>query len=814
MKRRLMIVSIALLLSLSKATAAYVHVDLDYEGASMALGAYYALAKAEGLNTESFNDILDHYTSAEIASAGIWLSKFLERKALKDEGLFGKEENRYYQVILFMVEKRITPRILRIGKEMFNHPKTHFFYLGPYLYKTCEDVMNLCAQFEAIVTNGKKSFSGVNFVQLSPELQQYFDFSKLGNVNWQEMWDRITNFPTPKWEDFREDFKELFGAVSPVNLAIAGEENIRGRVSHIFEKLAEAPESLPELIDKAKEAFDIIENLEALRVEEALVGDLFAPDAYLKLFDIGNYNINNYINDYLSQLRGTFYTQWWYIYHYENSASSYYTQNYVIKRNGEKLYNMEYDSRSDKETFDKKMTEMLATYKRMYPDDNVEMTTESRVDKYSDNGNKHEVIDYEALFDSRINHEAVFEKEFNQRIKTLMRDQEVSSPLLRIEYKIGKGEKFYYEYESAETVRNIGSASFSVNCHDEVELSKGGFNFKVNERYNSSKMNEYAYPPDMVSNKEPEDLTLWEEKMEDLEGRIKTNEDLIEEYSQQIDDLAAAKDTTSNNSERQRLDNQIANLNKQINRLVETNRDLQDQLNDINDIYEEYQVDYTEDLDGPYRIPTLENELAGDFHLHWDGPGSWSGHTYTRLAHIVGMENGVKFIAEVSQQRREMRFLGIRYHRAIIGVEYRLVSEYETSEVVDVIDFTDDISDQEKADLINNRRSEIQNEYPSCQVSVVKNEKDPPEKETEEEAFHLLWMSDRLALARFIEYRLRQIDGQLAFIERYLYCSRNAKNEFKKAFLQPVPRWRTSNPAGAALQRWLDNGNGVASHYP
>ena len=810
MRRRMMILLVTLVLSLSEAMAAYVHVDYDYKGATMAEAAYLALAKAEGLNAESIIDILDHYTSAEVASAGIWLSKFLERKALKDEMVFSSAENHYYKVILFLVTKRITPRMIRIGKELLRYPE-QFLYWGPYLFKTSEDVMNLCAQFEAIVTNGKKGFSSSDFLQLSPALQEYFDFSKLGNVNWQEMWDRITNFPTPKWEDFREDFKELFGQVSPVNLAIAGEENIQGRATHIFDKFAEAPESLPDLFDQVQEAFsDVTSGAAVKSILEGVIGDLKDSLAVEKLFDLGNYNVGNYINDYVNQLKGQFYTQLWYIYRVENNASRYYTQKYVIQQNGTEVYFMEYDSRSNKGDFDKKMTEMVAAYRKMYPDDRIEMVTEPRITKYVGYGQGSEVIVYDQLFDSRINHEVVFEKEFNQRIETLMKDQEVDFPWMKIEYKIGKGEKYYYEFESAETVRNTASASFTVNCHDEVELAKGGFNFKVNERYNSSKMNEYAYPRGMIPDKQPEDVTLWEEKIADLEEKIQKNKDLIDEYQQKITEIQAVADTTSNYTDRNRLLNEITSYRIKINNLNSTNIGLQDQLDEVNEVYENYQIDYTEDLDGPYRIPTLENDLAGDFHLHWDAAGSWSGHTYTRPAHIVGMDGAVKFIAEVKQERGEKRFLGIRYHRAIIGVEYRLVSEQETSETVDVIEFSDDMSDEEKANLINQKRQEVQGQFPSCNVTVVKSEKDPPEQEAKEEAFHLLWMSDRVALARFIEYRLRQIDGQLAFIERNLFIKRNVLDDFKKAFLQGVPRWRTSTPGGAALQRWLDISNGIA----
>ena len=807
--RRLAIFIFLLLLSLTEAMAAYVHVDYDYKGATMAEAAYIALAKAEGLNTESVIDILDHYTSAEVASAGIWLSKFLERKALKDEMIFSSAENHYYKVILFLVTKRITPRMIRIGKELLNYPE-QFLYWGPYLFKTSEDVMNLCAQFEAIVTNGKKSFSSSNFLQLSPALQEYFDFSKLGNVNWQETWDRITNFPTPKWEDFREDFKELFGKVSPVNLAIAGEENIKGRATHIFDKFAESPKSLSDVLNQVQDTFNEVTSGAAIKdILEGVIGDLKDSLAVEKLFDLGNYNVGNYINDYVNQLKGQFYTQLWYIYKVVYSNSFYYTQNYIIKQNGNAVYNMVYDSRSNKGDFDKKMTEMVAAYRKMYPDDKIEMVTEPRITKYVGYGQGSEVIVYDQLFDSRINHEVVFEKEFNQRIETLMKDQEVDYPWQKVEYKIGKGEKYYYEFESSETVRNTASASFTVSCHDEVELAKGGFNFKVNEYYDRSKMNEYAYPKGMIAEKKPEDTSLWEQKIEEYQRQIKENENLIYEYQRQANELYDIADTTSNYNQRRELQNQAADLYAKARKVIEENKVLQEKLKEVQDIYDEYQVDYNDDLDGPYRIPTLENDLAGDFRLHWDAEGSWSGHTYTRPAHIVGMDGGVKFIAEVKEERGESWFWFIRYHRAIVGVEYRLVSEQETSEVVDVIEFSDDMSNEEKANLINQKRTEVQGQFPGCHVTVVKTEKDPPEKEKKDEVLHLLWMSDRVALARFIEYRLRQIDGQLAFIERNLFIKRNMLEDFKKAFLQGVPRWRTSTPGGAALQRWLNVSNGI-----
>lgn len=835
MMRRLVIFLVCILLSFKTAEAAYVHVDYDYEGALMVEAAYIALAKAEGLNTDDIQKILDHYTSAEVATAGIWTSKFLNRKALKDIGLFSSTENEYYKVIRFMVTKRITPRLIRIGKELLRYPD-QFLYWGPYLFKTCEDVMNLCAQFEAIVTNGKLSFSDIDFLQLNSDLDEYFNLSKLGNVDWQQTWDKITNFPTPKWEDFREDFKTLFEHVSPINLAIAGEEGIIGHASHIFDKFAEAPESLPDLFNQVQDAFQEVTSGAAVKsILEGVIGDLKDSLAVDRLFNLGQYNVGAYINDYVSQFNDQYYTQLWRICHDDNvgghNTQEYYKRKYV--RSLVVFYWGNFWSDSDELEYDSQFDGPEDTWIQQVKDDGyikavsstgvvdkkwinifVEPVTEKQtyVADAITTSDDVKAVDYEALFDSRTNSEVIFEKEFNQRIETLMKDQDVPEDQ-KIQYYIEKGDKNYYEIESTASVRNTNTASFTLTCHDEVELSKGGFNFKVNERYNSSKLILYAYPkganPDKP--KEPEDVTPLVQKIKELESKVNKNKAAITDYKKQIAKLEAAADTTKNYSYRQKILNKIPPLRAKVSELEAINAPLQAELDEVTYVYEEYLIDYADDLDGPYRIPTLENDLAADFRLHWDDSGSWSGHTYTRHAHIVGMAVGVKFVATVNLERDEKYFLGIRYHRAIIGVKYKLVSETETSDVVDIVKFTDDMSNEEKADLINLRRSEIQLEYPSCNVSVVKSGKEGIEQDDKDEPPHLLWMSDRVALARFVEYRLRQIDGQLSFIERSLYMRKNVLTDFKKAFLQGVPRWRTSTPAGAALNRWINVANGVST---
>ena len=818
--RRLIVLLFAYL-SFSTGSKAYVNVDFDIEGATLAYGAYAVLAGSESLSTSDIKDILEHYTSAEVATAGIWLSKWMDRKALKDEGIFGKTENHYYKAILFLVEKRILPRIFHIGRELLSYPE-QFLYWGPFLFKTCDDVMNLCAQFEAIVCNGKLSFSHVDFIQLNPALMEYFDFSKIGRVNWQDTWDRITNFPSPKREDFKEDFKKLFSKISPVNLAIAGEENIRGRASHIFDRFAEAPNSIPDLLNQVQDAFQEVTSGAAIRsILEGTLGDLKDSLAVHRLFNLSQYNVGSYINDYLSQLKGQFYTQRWTIYHGSNNSNiqpTYYTETYRIvlniRNSSEKrdLYSETYDSRSNNlANFEMAFSTKVNRYSQDYSNTGtVSVVVDGKV--YHDNpayhGQGYKIIDYEEVFDSQKDHEAAFANKFEQRLQALQRGQ----PSTR--FYLEKGNKEYYNLEDAETVKNTGTASFTVTCHDEIELVNSAFNFKVNESYDASRIRDYAYPPGSVAQNKRQDTRDLERKMNGFQNEINSISVTIDKYNHMIDSIRAYmyEDFNIFSIKYREGQRKIEVLNNRISNLRTKKWQYQDSLELYNSALNEMEIDYNENFVGDYRIPAVENELAGQFRLHWDNNGSWTGLTYTRYAHIVGMNSSVKFVAECHEERGESYFLGIRIHRAIISVEYRLVSETETSDIVDVLTFTDDLSDKQKAELINNRRSELQQEYPSCIVKVEKSENTPPEKDNDD-AIHLLWMSDRVNLARFIEYRLRQIDGQLALIERNLYTKRNILEDFKRAFMEGIPRWRTSNPYGAALQRWLDNSRAATTKH-
>ena len=91
---------ILMLLSVTHSLATVQHVHAQYYSVNYDTRTVAAMAAAFGTETvaesyyrEQVDDILKHYTAAEVAAAGIFSSKFLEHKALSDE-----EKYYYFQL--------------------------------------------------------------------------------------------------------------------------------------------------------------------------------------------------------------------------------------------------------------------------------------------------------------------------------------------------------------------------------------------------------------------------------------------------------------------------------------------------------------------------------------------------------------------------------------------------------------------------------------------------------------------------------------------------------------------------------------------
>ena len=154
MKRYLIILTLYLC-AVVPTMAQYYSVNYDKRTVEAMTAAFATEAATEAYYAEQVAKIREHYQAAEVAAAGIFTSKFLDRKALTHLGLWtSSTENYYYRRIYNMVSAKIMPKIWTVAGMMLKSPQ-NALYWGSYLYKVCEETKTLCYQFESIVTNSR-----------------------------------------------------------------------------------------------------------------------------------------------------------------------------------------------------------------------------------------------------------------------------------------------------------------------------------------------------------------------------------------------------------------------------------------------------------------------------------------------------------------------------------------------------------------------------------------------------------------------------------------------------------------------------------
>ena len=167
--KRLLSIIMLIVCVLAKADAQYYSVNYDKQTVAAMAAAYGTEAVAEAYYNEQVQNILKHYNAAEVASAGIFASKFLERKAMTDLGIWNSStENYYYRRIYHMVADKIIPKIWVVAKQMLHSPQTAIHW-GSYLMKVCDETKSLCMQFESVVTNSTLSFSDIAFLEINSD---------------------------------------------------------------------------------------------------------------------------------------------------------------------------------------------------------------------------------------------------------------------------------------------------------------------------------------------------------------------------------------------------------------------------------------------------------------------------------------------------------------------------------------------------------------------------------------------------------------------------------------------------------------------
>jgi hypothetical protein len=185
--------------------------------------------------------------------------------------------------------------------------------------------------------------------------------------------------------------------------------------------------------------------------------------------------------------------------------------------------------------------------------------------------------------------------------------------------------------------------------------------------------------------------------------------------------------------------------------------------------------------DDYYRIPAIMQDCKAAFNLTWNGSGSWSGNTFIRTATMPNIKGTITFKATVSIARKPKYFLGIKIHRAIVQIAWELTTEYSDTQVIAVLNLDPEKSDQAKADMVNQKLSEVAREFPGCEPSVEYAKSKPVAEDDTNDTYHLLWSSDRLEIARDIDSRLTKIYADLVSLEKMMHYKHSIVDLIKAA---------------------------------
>lgn len=349
-----------------------------------------------------------------------------------------------------------------------------------------------------------------------------------------------------------------------------------------------------------------------------------------------------------------------------------------------------------------------------------------------------------------------------------------------------------------------------MDCGNGLPLLKGSHSWKINEHHPE-------YPKDylrfaMETSKTPNtDLLTARERLDECNEQIASIDKDIATLKAQQDDIFDALATASGeerNVLQRQFDSNKATLGE-LNRMRNSYDEARQQVQQHYDaIYAEYSLTPDED----YRIPAIMRELETKHRFTWTEDGHWEGTTYVRPGRIDAIDLDITFRCDVLQLRDETwvdcGLFSLRIHRAIMELNWNVFASYSSSDVVDVITFDDDMSVEDRTALVDQRVQQLLDENPGCTVTLRYKGEKKAEEDDDEDVVHLLWMSDRLAVAREIDSRLIQIYAGLVRAEMTLRYRHSVLEYFGAPFYDAVRRGMRGELSNKSLERWRN-----ASHF-
>ena len=831
MMKRLSFVLIVLALTfVQRIHAQYYSVNYDARTVAAMAAAFGTEALAESYYREQVDDILKHYTAAEVAAAGIFASKFLEHKALSDLGIWSSStENYYYRRIYHMVAEKIMPKIWVVAKLMLRSPQTAIHW-GSYLVKVCDDTKNLCMQFESIVTNSSLSFKDIAFLEINWEVAALLNLSELGGIRWKQLMDNLARVPENfTKEHLAGDLDKLYEM--GVGLATSGVENLGDallQTSAFHDLIGGKISEIGNLYDHYGDLFEQAEN----GVGGLLLDVVGGADNVAGLFDFGNYDLTSWMTDYLDEGMGNYYTQRWYIARREQGSVAlcdYYpptddnsilngsawtrfqtgdanfypnasqreqtlansehhagwSRSRVQQLNGSNdgnTYNISYRMQSYIIKKGKKQTKKAYAYE-------IHVTQ---------SWNRETVV-YEEVFDSYSMDLNTFKAQLNARLSEFNDNEE------GYVYYIASDGRNYYQATDAGKLQGCESVTISVTCSDGATLGQGSTQYKC--RKCGSSLNAHSKECVMQTTVTENELDFSEldAQIQEADSRVAALESQVTTLERENEDLLK-KIAGASVEDAARYRQQYNANRKQIEELESELAAWRKKQQDYKAAREEAAGGNSVPTDDYYRLPAIMQDCRAAYSLTWKDGGSWNGYMFVRKATMPNINGEITFSATLSIARKPKYFLGIKIHRTIIQISWELTSSYTDTHVADVLTLDASLSDEEKMRMVNDRISEIAREHPDCKITTEYARNEPMEEEPAGDVYHLLWSSDRLEIAREVDSRITKIYADLVSLEKMMHYKRSIIDVLKDV----LPELDTDEGHRLTLveechDRWVEN---------
>lgn len=817
--------------------AQYYSVNFDYKTIGAMVGAYAEEAGTEAMVRQNTSDIAESYGYSEVATAGIFASKLLDRNALKSSKGFGNpDENFYYKKAYRLVANKIIPRTISVTKKLIKEPSTSIYW-GTHLLRVMADTKSLCNQFSALCSNSSLSFSDIPFVEFTGTLQNIFDLQQVGNF--KTLFDDISNIGSNFSEENVDSELDNLRKMA-VGLANAGSNDVQNLFSRSafngtfldnVAKISNTVEGCSSLWSSLKSAGETTLN----SLKEGNITDL------TKILTTSNGSSNGWISSYNTGSEQQYYKQRVYIYHVDSGSevlcdyvpptdndNILYGDHYTRFATDQQNYYMTTAERNQalQNSYNHAGWSQAMVDERNRSNDGYSYSMTTWAHGYScyrtKNGNFNGYYAYSIAYEVKVtrswyNKEVFYEDTFDSYSmdwNTFMnvmyaKLQDANRNESGKTYRIGYDTKRYYTATNARKLAGATLATFKSRCESDGKLVDGTVQYKCSSCGGSPSEHTKQCTMATSLNDNPFSYDEINNAISSTESQISQKKSQIDAYNRRNNEILSALTKSNDYEEQNRLRQEYSQNRREIEALQGEYDSLNSQLSELRNAKQQA-IDFeNSQQDGYDRIPSIIHNLQSNFSLEWLEEDHWDGFTFVRTANMRNLKSTVTFKATVSISRRPKYFLGIKIHRAIVQISWELLAEYNDESVIETMQLDPNSNQEEQTSKVNQRLSELQRIYPDCDVSVDYEyaSGQEPEEDDDDDKIHLLWASDRLDACREIVRRLEAIYVDLVVLDKYLHYKYSILDWLKDMTVNRLnsDRGRRLSIAERSRRRWMHN---------